>query len=326
MRLKDSFLNQHLISTAAAAREALGNVGELIGCANDGMPRFELFHAASSICSQKVRSVLAYHAIPYTSQSLSIFQGQTYLPDYVRLRMIGCEHYGGALVSRHSGSTSTGSGGCDGAVVPTLIDWQASRVIVDSHQICIYIDNQIPLEQKLRPENLMPVIDGDLAIIDNLPNYQMLMGRIVSGTESKITREGQGAALSRKKVEWCDHYLGAFPSDDVLVAAYTAKRAKELSAANHLFAPEAMQLAFDRAEAALVQLNGKLNCKTEWLYDDRPTMADLFWGIALLRMKNTGASRFWENGKLPLVEIFCRTAEQLPAIRDAVIDWPDAMF
>lgn len=319
-------MNQHLISTAAAAREALGNVGELIGCANDGMPRFELFHAASSICSQKVRSVLAYHAIPYTSQSLSIFQGQTYLPDYVRLRMIGCEHYGGALVSRHTGSTSTASGGCDGAVVPTLIDWQSGEVIVDSHKICIYLDNQIPTRRQLRPDDLQPMIDDDLKIIDNLPNYQMLMGRTVSGTESTITRNGQGSVLSLKKVEWCDHYLNAYSADKILVAAYTAKRDKELSAANHLFDPQAMNLAFDRAESALRNLNGKLVGKSQWLYSDNATMADLFWLIVLLRMKNTGANRFWENGQLPNIESFCRSAEQLPAIRQAVIDWPDAMF
>jgi 2,5-dichlorohydroquinone reductive dechlorinase len=28
-------------------------------------PRFELFRAANSICSQKVRAVLAHHAMPY---------------------------------------------------------------------------------------------------------------------------------------------------------------------------------------------------------------------------------------------------------------------
>ncbi len=320
-------MDKNLVATAAAARKALGNVGAVIGGSESITPRYELFHAAASICSQKVRAVLAHHTLPYVSQSLSIFDGQTYLPGYVRLRMLGCERYGGALVSHHSGSTSAASGGCDGAVVPTLIDWHAEEVIVDSHRICQYLDGQMPERQRLRPDHLAASIDEDLDIVDNLPNYQMLMGRAVSGTETAATRDGVGAALSRKKVAWCDHYLAEFPSDVTLVAAYTAKRAKELSAAQGLFALEAMQAAYARAEDALVDLERKLEQRRATsLYGDSPTMADLFWGIALLRMKNTGAEHFWANGRLPHVENFCTIAEQMPAIKLAIIDWPDALY
>ena len=286
-------MNDMLVSRVAAARHALGNVGNLQGAATGEEPRFELFHAASSICSQKVRAVLAFHALPYREHGLNIFAGQTYLPGYVRLRMLGCARYGGALVSHHNGSTSASAGGCDGAVVPTLIDWQTGEVIVDSKRICLYLDEQVAPECRLRPGRLAAAIDADLQIVDALPNYQMLMGRTVRGSESAATSQQTGGAFSQRKVAWCDRYLHDHADDPALVAAYTAKRAKELSAAEELFSPEAMRAAYDKAAAALVGLERKLaEGGTPWLYGDRPTMADLFWGIELLRMENVGTAHF----------------------------------
>lgn len=319
-------MNDTLASVVTDARQALGSAGDIQGSADAGSPRFELFHAANSICSHKVRSVLAHHALPYTSHLVNMFQGQTYLPAYVRLRMVGCERFGGALVSRHTGSTAA-SAGCDGAVVPTLVDWIGEKVIVDSKRICIHLDDQMPDDRQLRPSHLAAQIDKQLAIVDDLPNYQMLMGRIPGAAEAATTASGIGGAFSQRKVAWCDQHLSENASDPTLVAAYRAKRAKELSAAENLFSPEAMRFAYERAELSVVELERSLGSDAgPWLHGDRVTMADLFWGIELLRMRNTGVSTFWENRRLPRFEVFAAAAETLPAIRTAVIDWPGAMF
>ena len=87
---------------------------------------------------------------------LNIFAGDTYLPGYVRLRMLGCAAFGGALAAEHSGSTSASAGGCDGAVVPTLVDLDADAVIVDSKRICLHLDDQMPNTVRLRPAALAP--------------------------------------------------------------------------------------------------------------------------------------------------------------------------
>ena len=100
----------------------------------DGLPRFELFHAPNSICSQKVRTVLLAHDIPFASHPVNLFEGQSYLPDYVRLRMMGCNLRGGPLASLHTGSTSAAETGCDGAVVPTLVDRDAQKVLVEDRK------------------------------------------------------------------------------------------------------------------------------------------------------------------------------------------------
>ena len=325
--LWEDYLDQDLISTVAGAREALGKSCEPREFGAEQAPRYELFHAASSICSQKVRVVLAHHALSYVSHAMNMFIGQTYLPGYVRLRMLGCEHYGGALVSHHSGSTSAAAHGCDGAVVPTLVDWATGEVVVDSHRICLHLDGQIVEPERLRPGPLAASIDEDLELIDHMPNYQMLMGRTVGGGPSTATLQDRGGAFSRRKVAWCDQYLQEYRNDPKLAAAYTAKRAKELSAADELFSPEAMRTAYRRAEVGLVALERKLEGRgARWLYRDHPTLADLFWGVELSRMKNVGVAHVWEAGRLPKVERFSRATEELPAIRTAVTDWPGAMF
>ena len=323
-------MERSLESLVAGARAALGSVGHAVGHQQDPgthtVPRYELFNGANSICSQKVRSVFAHHGLAYVSHTVKVFEGQTYLPGYVRLRMAGCERLGGALASHHSGSTSTASGGCDGAVVPTLVDWQAGEVIVDSRRICLYLDSQIEAGW-LYPPGLHAAIDDELTTVDNLPNYQLLMGRKVAESEAAATRDDVGGSLSRRKVAWCDRFLQEHADDPTLVRAYAAKRAKELSAADELFTPAAMQAAYDRADASLQGLQRKLAGRSgSWLCADAVTMADLFWGVELLRMKNMGVATLWQGGRLPAVDAFSAATEALPSIRAAVVDWPGAMF
>ena len=181
--------------------------------------------------------------------------------------------------------------------------------------------------EKLRPSRLAEAIAEDLKLIDDMPNYQMLMGRTGASSGSGANLQDVGGAFSQRKVAWCTKYLEEFGDDPGLAAAYTAKRAKELSAANTLFTPQAMQSAYDRAEAGLVALNRKLHGRgAHWLYQDSITLADLFWGIELSRMKNVGVSHLWESDRLPDVERFSASTEQVSALRTAVIDWPGAMF
>lgn len=311
----------------ARARTAIESPKDICGSSSSENPRYELFNAANSICSQKVRCVLAQLGVAYVNHPVQLFSGQTYLPDYVRLRMLGCRQLGGGLSSFHSGDTSTSSGGCDGAVVPTLIDWTHNSVLVDSKRICLYLDSEMDGGTALRPAALAGDVDDQLTVVDELPNYQLLMGRTPSEFEGSVTKNSIGASFSQKKVGWCDLHLGQNPHDATLVQAYTAKRAKELSAANGLFSPEAMHDAYGRAEAALVDLNEKLSRRRgAWMFGASLTLADLFWGIELLRMKNMGVANFWENGRLPHVEEFFASAMTLPSIRLAVLEWPEAVF
>ena len=316
-------MNKDIEALIVDARSALDGA-VIIGAAD--APRFELFHAANSICSQKVRTVLAHHGIGYLSQSMNIFAGQTYLPAHVRLRMIGCERLGLPLVTAHRGSTSVATGGCDPAVVPTLIDWQTDDILVDSKRICLYLDGLVPETERLRPPGLAAAIDAELVIVDNLPNYQMLVGRPPQGDQGAAHRPGGGGVkFAMDKVGRCDRFLAEHAGDPVLTRAYTAKRAKELGAAEGLFTEAAMQAAYATADSACTRLDATLNA-APWLFGEAITMADLYWAVELLRMKNVGAASIWENGRLPAVAAFLAAAEYVPSIRAAVLDWPGALY
>ena len=291
-------------------------------------PRYELFHAANSICSQKVRAVLAWHGLAYRERTMRIAEGQTYLPSHVRLRMVGCGQISDTLASRHNGSTSASSSGCDAAVVPTLIDWAHDAVIVDSRRICQYLDDHADSPVKLRPEAIAAAIDAELAIVDNLPNYQMLVGRRPDGRATPTMHMGGGGpGFSLAKVERCRNYLKQFAGDPVLARAYSAKLDKEQDAADTLFSPESMQIAYAKAGAACATLEKKLARRTSaWLLGDTFSMADLFWAVELLRMDNLGAGDFWRNARLPCLDAYFRMATAQPAIRSAIIDWPGAQY
>lgn len=290
-------------------------------------PRYVLYNAPNSICSQKVRVVLAAKGVPYESRSLNLFEGETYLPDYVRLRVKGCDDAGLALAAHHSGSTSAGGEGCDACVVPTLYDREAGEVMVDSLRICRFIDEQDGSD-RLVPEALDDAIRTEIDIVDNLPNYQMLAAKPPGEDRRPPSQRGKnGIDFATAKVARCDKYLEQFRDDPDLVRAYRAKRDKELNAKQTLFDPASMTRAYGIMEAALGAFDGRLaKASRPWLFGETPTMADLFWIINLARVDNLGAGHFWADGRLPTVEAFYRRGQQLPAIRSAVLEWPGAVF
>lgn len=266
--------------------------------------RFELFYAANSVCSHKVRAVLTYHNMPCRSHILNLTQGQTYLPAYIRLRLFGCAMLNSPLVVNHTGSTSVKENGCDPAVVPTRIDWKTRRVLADSKQICFYLDQNAVGMVALRPVDLCSDIDIEVDIIDDFPNYQLLAGK-------------NGVELTNRKVDRCNQRLLEVESDLELIKAYSAKRLKELSAGRSLFTPSAIRAAYQKVEGAFDQLERKLSDGRQWLIAGQFTLADLFWGVQLLHMKGIALERFWIDGRRPAVAEFLRRMESLPALRVA---------
>ncbi len=85
-------------------------------------------------------------------------------------------------------------------------------------------------------------------------------------------------------------------------------------------------MTYANAAVACEALDAKLRRRgAPWLFGGEVTMADLFWGVELLRLKNVGASEFWEGDRLPEVTRFVAAAERLPAIKTAILDWPGAL-
>lgn len=82
-------------------------------------------------------------------------------------------------------------------VVPTLIDWHADAVLVDSKRIGLALDALAPEVDRLRPAALVAAIHAGLAIVDSFPNHQLLMGRARdgaapdAGTMAGFSRQGE---------------------------------------------------------------------------------------------------------------------------------------
>nr|WP_323782965.1 glutathione S-transferase family protein [Amylibacter sp.] len=289
--------------------------GVMVG--TEAAPIYHFFHAPNSICSQKVRAVLAFHQIPHSSHLLDIFTGETYDPDYVRMRMVGCASLGGPMADQHLGTTSVQSSGCDGCVVPTLVDAHSGAVTVDSLRICLALDDAATGE-KLIPAALKDAILGELAVVDDLPNYQNLAVRVVPKT-------APDNAFAASKVARCDALLATHGNDPVLRAAYAAKRAKEQYAAEKLFDQPALTKARQAVIDALNGLESRLAAGTgPWLFGACVTMADLFWGAELIRTEDVGQGHLWQENHLPNVAAYYARLCEIPALQSAILNFPSA--
>ena len=102
----------------------------------DGTPRFELYHFALSLCSQKVRATLAEKAVAYSAHDINLSMPLlgNYDPAYVRLRLAANPN--AELAIGYTGRSSVETEGFDPAVVPTLVDHHGACVIADSVRIC----------------------------------------------------------------------------------------------------------------------------------------------------------------------------------------------
>ena len=277
-----------------------------------------LYHAANSICSQKVRAVLAAQDQPYASHLMQIFKGDTYDPAYVRLRMTGGQAAGLRMVDEHPGSTSVEATGFDACVVPTIYDDRTGEILVDSRRICIELDRRAG--GTLMPDDLRESILAEIDLIDNLPNYQLLAVAV-----GKPSPDAPDNAFAVSKVARCDALLAEHGDDPLLRAGYEAKRRKEQDAAGRLFGAEAMGIAAEAIARAVRDLDARLaDSGGPFLFGDRLTLADLFWGVELIRADDLGFSHIWADGACPAVQDYYRTLASHPSMQHALADWPGA--
>lgn len=275
---------------------------------DDNASTIHLYHAQNSVCSQKVRAVLFATGQSFTSHELNIFKGETYDPQYVRLRMMACLASGLPLATDHSGSTSASDAGCDACVVPMIALPMTEEVLIDSKNICIELDRRNhKAPSSLIPDALADNIRAEMSIVDNLPIFQLAVAT------GKMGPVDNSIALS--KVRRCEALLAENGDDDLLRNAYSAKLAKEQAAANRLFHAGSLDQASQLTSEALRDLNTKLEeFDASYLFGSSISMADLFWGVGLVRMNEFGLSSIWSGGKLAALEAYYQRISQLPAV------------
>jgi glutathione S-transferase len=292
--------------------------------------RFELYHASISLCSQKVRAVLAEKMAPFASHDLSIISlkspsgeviaAENYHPAYVRLRLHGGKSLGRPLVSGYTGATSVDTEGFDPCVVPLLVDHDRGEVVVDSMRICAYIDREVSSSPQLVPASpsAAEVVMAQVAIVDKLPNGRFLYGFHPDNDQRPDALKRVMADIYNNKIMALQKYMLENADDEDLVAAYRSKIAKEAGAK-----PVQRNAAFQRegramAEEAIHDLEADLKTRNdEWVCGSDFTLADVVWGVQLFRMQYLGLAMLWADR--PAVSAYVARLYRRASIREEAL-------
>lgn len=316
--------HEQLMTLAAGARAAISDAARTRIVGHDTSPRFELFHAASSLCSQKVRTVLFEKQLPYRSNDMLILSSmgaggivpaEHYHPPYVRLRLLAGQEIGSELVSGYSGRTSVETEGFDPCAVPLLVDYEACRVLADSRRICTYLDSisagpvrLLPDDAGARSETLRQV-----GIVDQIPNGSLLYGFHPDDDQRPESLKTVMETVYDYKIAALEAMIADNRDDALLVAAYRAKIAKERGGKSVCHDP-AFQRATRRQVASLLQdLEHALNAKpAPWLAGTSFSLADVLWGVNLVRLAYLGMASMWQD--LPNVTSYIDALARRPSL------------
>lgn len=301
----------------------------VVGHSGGEQPRFELYHSAPSLCSHKVRTTLAETGAAYMSHDMKImpagnFIPQNYRPEYVRLRMMGAPE--ARLVDGYTGESSVTVQGFDPCVVPTLVDHEQARVVVDSQAICEYVAAQVNTKLVLVPEDMQADIARHVAIVDQAPHVAALYGAHPDKDDRPEGLRKNIAGVHAKKTRVLKALLEHVADEPDLVAAYEAKIRKEDSAGEFVIDAAGMRDAHAKMAEHVAALQTELgNHGGPWACGESFTLADITWTCSLWRMAWLGMAHVWEDdpGMTGVAEYTSRAFAR-PAFRASVIDWPGA--
>lgn len=313
-----------LIEMATAARAAVLDPDRITIVGDDANPRFELFHASSSLCSQKVRTVLFEKALSYRSNDMLILSSmgcddltpaEHYSPAYIRLRLIAARELGREYVSGYSGRTSVETEGFDPCVVPLLVDYQAGRVVADSQRICCYLDavsrspiQLVPDEPEARAEVMRQV-----GIVDRIPNGALLYGFHPDADLRPDPLKLAMETVYDYKVMALERLIAAHADEPELAAAYRAKIVKESGGKKVCHDPAFQRAAREHSRELLKNLECDLAAKSFSCSNGNSfSLADVLWGVNLVRLNYLGLSSMW--AELPHVGRYFDTLARRPSL------------
>lgn len=291
------------------------------------LPNYELFHYTVSLCSQKARSVLAETGCRYGSNDLIIMDSwYHYRPEYIRLRLLSEAARSTRQVSGYSGVSSVEQEGLDPLVVPTFVDRDAGLVIADSKAICLYIARMNRNKINLLPEDIEDSVIEQMDRVDRTPHVALLYGADPDGDSRPAGHQKRFPGIHARKIAAIEKQLTLAEGESKLVEAYRNKIRKETAAADFVLDDAAMRKAIRLTEDLIADLGSTLTANGDgpWLLGARFTLADLFWGISLIRLEILGYARFWRNRKelSHIDEYFSRLVER-QSLQTAVIGWAD---
>lgn len=310
----------------AAADAAIGDPARM-RVVGGGSPRFVLYGAAFSIASQKVRMALIEKGAGFAVRDMEILPPrlENAHPDYVRLRLMGAG--GRDLVSGFTGRAAVASEGLDPVAVPTLVDLEDGRVLVDSVAICAHIDRVCTGGTELVPARLRREVDRACAAADALPQVAVMFGAHPDGDFRPAAFRERLAGAHDYKIMKLMEGRSLAVGQPALIAAYDAKIRKEAAARHYVRDPGLMRGAVAEMVAAVTALEERLDDGREWLFDAF-TLADIFWAATLYRLQWLGMGFAWQGGHAlnatprPRVAAYLERLIARPSFAAAVTGWP----
>ncbi|MEM1280445.1 MAG: glutathione S-transferase C-terminal domain-containing protein [Cyanobacteria bacterium P01_H01_bin.152] len=289
-------------------------------------PRFELYNAGLSICSNKVRMTLAHQKLPYISHEVKITypEQENYNPAYVRLRLASDIAQKMSLSSGYSGGSSVQASGFDALVVPTLVDVEQQAIIADSKLICLYLCEKVN-DDALLPADIREPVLAQLDIVDRFPHVALLYGANPDNDQRPpLLRQAMATVHDLKVTALKATWDGVRGEDARLDAAYAAKIAKEKAGETFVGTPDHMRSVIAETERLIAEFGETLaNSGGPWSFGDRFTLADIFWIVSLFRLEFLGYGWLWrDHAERAHISHYTEAGYALKSMQTAVCHWP----
>ena len=313
----------------AAANKQLGNNrrNRIVGGTSNQAVRFELYHSGPSLCSHKVRTVMAEKKIAYRSHDMNIMPDgkaipENYRPTYIRMRLLGND--AGRFVTGYTGESSVSGQGLDPCVVPTLVDHKKQCVVVDSTRVCEYLEAEVENGTRLIPDGMYEAIVEQDAIVDRAPHVAVLYGAHPEGDMRPSGLATNLEGVQQRKIRALNAMLSQLDPNDPLTEAYKAKIAKETGSERFVHDADSMRRAYTEMAAHADALEAQLQTHSgDWVFGEQFTLADIMWTVSLYRVYwlGLGNSLTAEAGR-PRVAGYVERAFKRPSFVFAVVNWP----
>lgn len=241
----------------------------------------ELYTAAYSLCSQKVKLVLAEKNLEWKNHSLNLLTFENLQPSYLRLNPKG--------------------------VVPTLI--HDGTIITDSAAIIRYLDEQFP-QPPLTPAE--PLLQEKMKSWINLQNQfpmRELMYGNYRGIEGVLLRRSVQIKqkllpqLMQANPDLKEHYEAKL--DDVRQWNASIQNVNEIATINA------------RIDPMLAQLEEQLS-QTDWLCGATYSLADAVWTAVLNRLGELKFDYLWADNARPALKAYLSRIKARPSFRIAI--------
>jgi glutathione S-transferase len=241
----------------------------------------ELYYASSSLCSQKVKLVLAEKNLEWKSHLLNLLTFENLQPSYMQLNPKG--------------------------VVPTLV--HDGKIITDSYVIVRYLDEKFP-HPRLTPvePELQEKMNSWIDLQNRFPMRELMYGNY-QGIEGFVLRR----SVQIKQKLLCQ----LMQSNSELINQYETKL-NDVKQWNSTI-QDAKQMASLNAqiEPILTQLSEQLE-QTEWLCGKTYSLADAMWTAVLNRLDELKFGYLWADNTRRALQLYFRRLKARPSFKAAI--------